>query len=480
LDFSPIALSRRFDFESVNLATHYEKRQKMAEGEVGKTSRPKTGPPKWPISRVLNAAAPSDESDEALAFEDLLSELSATFVRVRADLVDQEITRWLERIGRFLKLDRSSIAQVDESGTQRVSHQWAREGVRPNIVGLILNKMAPWLSEKVAAGEVVVISSTSELPPEASQDLEFGAQLGIKSLVAIPFKVGGVVVGGVSFASVLKERDWSPRVIQRLRLVAEIFGSAIERQRSSVENRRLRAEMRQISSVAMMGELTASLAHELNQPLGAVLTNARAARRLLEDKHPDLQEIGEALDDIVRDNSRAVETIRQLRGLFQRGEAEMLPVEIRDIFRDVRRIAHPDANLNQVNLRVEMGTSRAVVLGDSTQLTQAILNLVTNAIDAVCEATEGPRAVTLDAIEREQGYLSITVCDTGMGIDAAILTKLFDPFFTTKSKGMGMGLAIVKTIVESHHGRVRVYPNSDRGATFEVSLPIEENDASAN
>jgi signal transduction histidine kinase len=429
---------------------------------------------------VLDAAAPSDDGDEALAFEDLLAELSATFVRIPANLVDHEITRWLEKIGTLLRIDRSSIVQVDQSGVQRVSHQWARDGVNPNEIGLNLNKITPWLSAKVANGEVVVVSSTDEFPPEAAKDLEWGYHIGLKSLVGIPFKVGGAVVGAVGFASVLHERKWHPRVLQRLMLVAEIFGSAIERRRSSNENRRLRAEMRQISSVAMMGELTASLAHELNQPLGAVLTNARAARRLLDGRHPDLREVGEALDDIVRDNSRAVETIRQLRGLFQRGEAQMLPVDIRDVFRDVERIAQPDANSNRVNLEVDMGTSRSIVLGDRTQITQAILNLVTNAIDAVCEANEGPRTVTLNAIEIEERSLNIVVCDTGIGIDADIVPKLFDPFFTTKSKGMGMGLAIVKTIVETHRGRVRAYSNPNCGATFEVSLPIEVTDARAN
>jgi C4-dicarboxylate-specific signal transduction histidine kinase len=413
-----------------------------------------------------------DDDGQEQAFEGLLSEFSARFARIPADQVDLEITRWLERIGLFLKVDRSSIAQADRSGTLYVSHQWARAGLPPNVVGMKLNQFVPWLSKKVAIGETVVISRTSEIPAEATKDLEFARFLGIKSIIVIPFRIGGIVVGGASFSSALQELNWSPRLIRRLQLVAEVYGGAIERQRSSSENRRLLAEMRQISSVATMGELTASLAHELNQPLGAVLTNARAARRLLQGKRPDLKEIGEALDDIVRDNSRAVETIRQLRALFQRGQEHLRPIDVSRLFRDVERIARPEANFKGVDLRLDIARSNQIVLGERTQLTQAILNMLTNAFDAVCEATEGPREVLLRAFSGDQKQLIIAVCDTGKGIDADMMAKLFNPFATTKSNGMGMGLAIVKTIVETHGGRVWADRNAVRGATVQFSLPL--------
>ena len=218
-----------------------------------------------------------------------------------------------------------------------------------------------------------------------------------------------------------------------------MFGGALERQRSTAEIRRLTAEMRHISGVAMMGELTASLAHELNQPLGAVLNNARAARRLLAAKKPDLGEIGEALDDIVRDNSRAVATIRQLRSLFQRGEAQTLPVDIQNIFRDIDRIVGADAREKKIDLRVDVASPLPIVFGDRTQLTQAVLNLVNNAFDSICAVDDGPREVVLRAGGGEAGCLRIAVCDSGEGIDSKIMPRLFDPFFTTKSTGMGMG-----------------------------------------
>ena len=410
----------------------------------------------------------------------MLAELSATFVRIPPEQVDQELTQWLERIGLFLKIDRSVIAQVNPADSEvQITHQWAREGVRVNPMGLKVARVLPWLTGKILAGEVTVLSSEMDVPAEAAKDLEWGRRVGFKSMVLVPFKVGGVIVGCVTFGAIFRERTWSPRIVQRLRLVAEVFGGALERQRSTAEIRRLTAEMRHISGVAMMGELTASLAHELNQPLGAVLNNARAARRLLAAKKPDLAEIGEALDDIVRDNSRAVATIRQLRSLFQRGEAQTLPVDIQNIFRDIDRIVGADAREKKIDLRVDVASPLPIVFGDRTQLTQAVLNLVNNAFDSICAVDDGPREVVLRAGGAEAGRLRVAVCDSGEGIDSKIMPRLFDPFFTTKSTGMGMGLAIVRTIVETHGGHLQAIQNAGRGATLEFVLPAASNMAGA-
>jgi signal transduction histidine kinase len=424
---------------------------------------------------------PASDADEALAFEDLLAEFSAIFVRIPSDQVDAQLTQWLQRIGLFLKIDRSAIVQLSQAdGQPRITHQWSAEGIRPNPIGLNVAKVMPWLAGRLAAGELTVVSSERELPADASKDLEWGRVIGFKSIVAVPFKVGGIIDGGVSFGSILRERTWSARIVQRLRLVAEVFSGALERQRSAAEIRRLSAEMRQISGVAMMGELTASLAHELNQPLGAVLNNARAARRLLAARKPDLKEIGDALDDIARDNSRAVETIRQLRALFQRGEIQMLPLDIQSIFHDIDRIVREDAQSKKIDLQIEVPASLPTVAGDRTQIMQAILNLVSNAVDSVCETGHEPRVVALRASAREAGHLHVAVCDSGKGIDSTILPRLFDAFFTTKSTGMGMGLAIVRTIVETHGGRLWATQNPGRGATLEFELPAASDPAGRN
>jgi len=284
--------------------------------------------------------------------------------------------------------------------------------------------------------------------------------------------VGGVVVGALLFGAIVSEKHWSEQDVQRLKLVAEILGNALERKRAEAEIRRLSEELRQTSQVMAMGELTASLAHELNQPLGAILNNAKAVRRLLSAKAPDLSEINEALEDIIRDDGRAVDIVKNVRAMFMRGEVKMSTVDVQELLLDVARIVGADARTKRISWSTELPDSPALVRGNQTHLTQAVLNLVMNAFDSVCDS-EGPRKVTLLAAPEAGDEVRVSVCDSGKGIDPAVMPRLFEPFFTTKPSGMGMGLTIVRSIIENHGGRIWATQNPDRGATLQFTLPVD-------
>ena len=420
-----------------------------------------------------DARAVSD-AGRTVSFENLLSEMSSTFVRISHDQIDGEIERWLRQVGLALKLDRASVGIFDaDDGNLHVTRQWTREGVSPIPLGLDVKAALPWLAAKVMAGETVVVSGEEELPPEASKDLEWIRRLGFKSNVMIPFKVGGAVVGGVAFGSVLQQRRWSRRTVRRLCLIAEILGSAVQRSRTGAEIRRLEQEARQCSLVIMLGELAASLAHELNQPLSAILSNAQAARHLLAARAPDLAEVRAALDDIIRDNTRAVDLMHSVRSLFQRAETKMSTVDLKQVLLEVERLLRSDAKSRNISFRLKLPPSIPAVVGNRTGLMQALMNLVVNAFDAISEASDGPREVVVGADRRQLGPVHVWVRDSGKGIDPKIMPRLFQAFVTTKPKGMGMGLAIARSVIERHGGRLLAMGNSDRGTTMEFYLPTQ-------
>jgi signal transduction histidine kinase len=413
-------------------------------------------------------------SREALLFEDLLAELSATFVRITTDKIDGEIERWLRHVVLALVFDRGTVGRIDPAdGILYATHQWAREGVKPTPAQLNVATELPWLTGKILANETVVLPRVEEAPPEAAKDLEYARFVECRSTVTVPLKIGGVVVGAVAFDAVLHERNCSDREIQRLRLVADVFGNALERKRADEDIARMREEMRLVSRVAMMGELTVSLAHELNQPLGAILSNAQAARRMLRDDPPNLEEVAAALEDIARDNSRAVDIVAQVRALFQRGDTQKSQIDLKRTVLDIESILRHDAMLKGISLRLELPDSLPAVVGQRTQLMQVLLNLILNAFDAVCEDDGAKREVEVRADCDEAGRVHVAVRDSGKGIDPRNMPRLFDAFFTTKPKGIGLGLAIARSIVEDHGGRLWAAQNPDRGATLEFVLPAE-------
>jgi C4-dicarboxylate-specific signal transduction histidine kinase len=323
----------------------------------------------------------------------------------------------------------------------------------------------------MAAGETVVIPSLDDLPEEAAVDRESFKRHGTKSNVTIPIRVGGEVVGGVGFATMYRKRKWPPRLVEQLRLVAEILGYALERKRSVSEVRRLRDELAHVSRITTLGELAASMAHELNQPLAAIMSNTEAAQLLLASERPNLEEVGAALREVVHDDQRASDIIGRFRLLFRRQELRKLTLSPDELFDAVERILRSRATVKDVSLIFRCAPSLPDITADRILMQQVLINLILNALDAACAVEEGPREVEVSAFAGESGFIDFSVRDTGTGIEPQLMPRLFDSFFTTKPGGLGMGLPIARSIVEAHGGRLWARQNVERGATFEFTLP---------
>jgi signal transduction histidine kinase len=407
-----------------------------------------------------------------IRFNELIADLSRAFVRVGVDEIDDEINRWLKHIVLVLDIDRSTFAQFDlENGSASFTHGWARK--KEEIIGppLNANALVPWFRRKMLAGETVVFSSPDELPPEAAQDIRNLGNYMPHSSVLIPIKFAEVVVGAIAFGAIRRKRQWSRDLVRELEAVAQIFGYALERKRSALETHRLRKELEYLSRINTMGVLAAAFAHELSQPLTAILSNAEAVQSMLQSERLDLEEITASIADIVQDTVRASENIRRLDSMCRRQEIKQTMLDPGEVVAEVGFLVRAEARTRGVSFKVEAGEAVPKVAGDRIQLQQAILNLVLNGLDAVSPIETGLREVVLRVISDADGWVQIAVSDLGKGIDPAALQHVFEPFFTTKPDGMGIGLSITRSIVESHDGHLSVAANPDRGVTFQITLP---------
>lgn len=246
---------------------------------------------------------------------------------------------------------------------------------------------------------------------------------------------------------------------RRRRLNAELLA----RQRS--------AELAHVNRVSMAGELTATIAHELNQPLGAILTNVETARLMVKSPTPDLKELDEILCDIERDDVRASEVIRRLRAQLKKTAVELKDINLNDVADETLRFLSALATTREVALIISITPMPLLVKGDEIQLQQVIVNLIMNSMDAMANIPVPERRITLSTA-RESNLACLSVSDNGLGIPVDQIKKVFEPFFTTKDEGMGMGLSIALTIVEAYGGQLTAENGAERGATFRITLPL--------
>jgi PAS domain S-box-containing protein len=268
---------------------------------------------------------------------------------------------------------------------------------------------------------------------------------------------------------------WSLEHDVRGRAVAimETNSDITERNQAEEALHRAQLELAHINRVATLGELTASIAHEVNQPLTGVVTNGSACLRLLDRNPPDLDEIRSALGNIISDGMRASEVIRRVRALLKKTDFQMVALNINDVIGDVVRLLQHEVFDHRVLLRLELAAALPQVLGDRVQLQQVVINLVMNGMEAMDDVTGRPRELIIRSRQRDSGEVVVEVQDAGRGVDPENVDRLFNAFFTTKSHGMGMGLSICRSIVQAHGGRIWVSPNNGgAGMTFQFTLPV--------
>jgi C4-dicarboxylate-specific signal transduction histidine kinase len=249
--------------------------------------------------------------------------------------------------------------------------------------------------------------------------------------------------------------------------------------RAEEELHQARADLAHVTRVTTLGELTASIAHEVNQPIAAVITNADAGLRWLAAQPPDLEEARQALGRIINGGNRASEVIDRIRALVKKAPPRKDRLDINEIILEVIALTRSEVHRNRVALQAQLLSDLAPISGDRIQLQQVILNLIINAIEAMSGVSEGPREVLVGSGNDDSDGVLVAVHDSGPGLDAERLNHLFDAFYTTKPNGLGMGLTISRSIIEAHGGRLWATPNVPRGAILQFMLPADGEEVSS-
>ncbi|MEJ8857620.1 GAF domain-containing protein [Variovorax robiniae] len=425
-----------------------------------------------------------EENQRLLAFEQMLAEVAASLISLAAGDVDSAVSSGLHRMAEFLHAERATLWAFERGSDDLLpSHCWRT--VNAPEPARVRGRHLPSFIARLKSGWVVRIDGPEEPSATvASHERDTLRALGSVSLLALPLKVSGVVVGAISLDTVQTRRAWPEALEPRVRLLGEVFATALARQQAERSMREAQAEAAQhrerlahIARLHTVGEMSAGITHEVSQPLVAIENYALAARRhAAAGPAANHAKVCELLDKIAAQSSRAGAVMRKLRTMVKRHELEMKRVRIDHILEESLRFARMEGHLHDVVITLRVAPGLPEVIADDIQIQQVIVNLVRNASDAM-GAAAGPAAskdLVIEAGTLDDARVFVRVEDTGAGFGEGALERIFEAFFTTKMAGLGIGLSLCRAIVEAHGGRIDGRARPGGGAIFEFTLPIAE------
>jgi len=402
--------------------------------------------------------------------------------RQRAEAALREANSELERrvAARTAELQDEVLRRRSTETTLRASEERWRSMFEASAVGIAVidqqqhfaaaneafQKMVGYTGEELQS--LAPTDITHEEDREATQklidDVRSGKRQGDPSEKRYRRKDGKVIWVRVSAARALDSSS-------SLKGMPAIIEDITERKRAEGDLNDAREALSRATRLTMMGELAASIAHEINQPLGAIIMNGNACQRFLAISPPDLDEVKDGLAEIVSDGNRASEVLSRIRGMLKNVAPERVQMDVNRAITEVLSLARHELQQHRVSVEADLHPNLPPIMADRVQLQQVVLNLVVNGIDAMRAVTDRSRTLTVRSRLDDRSNIVVDVTDSGVGLDPADRERIFDTFFTTKADGMGMGLAISNSIVEAHHGRLWVEPASPLGTVFSFALP---------
>jgi PAS domain S-box-containing protein len=464
----------RYDVEYRVVQPNGELRLVHSQGDV---IRDESGRPRRMFGTV------QDITERKRAEERLVAQHTVTQILAEAATLQEATPKILQAVCECLVWDVGALWSIDrEAGVLRCVEVWHKESVEvPQfeatsrestfVPGIGLPGRVWFSREPIYIPDVVRDANFPRAPITGREVLH--------SAFGFPILLGDDVLGVMEFFS-HEIRQPDRELLNMMATLGSQIGQFIERKRAEDALHQAQTELAHVTRVATLGEMTASIAHEVNQPLTAVIANANASLRWLAATTPNLDEAREAVSRIIRDSNRAGDVIARIRALVEKTDTEKVRLDINQTVQEVIILMQNEAVRKGVALRMDLAADVPPVLGDRVQLQQVILNLVMNGIEAMDTVTDRPREMVIRSCEHESGQLLVAVQDSGIGLDRQNLEKIFNTFYTTKPRGMGMGLKISRSIVENHGGRLWVVPNDDGpGATFQFTLHVGSNQEEA-
>jgi len=403
--------------------------------------------------------------------------------RQRAEAALREANAELERrvAARTADLQEEVLRRRATEATLRASEERWRSMFEASAVGIAVidqqnhfaaaneafQKMVGYTSEELQS--LGPLDITHEEDRKASQemieDVQSGKRQDYHTEKRYCRKDGKVIWVRVSTARALDSSS-------ALQSIPAIIEDITERKRAEVAWHDAREALSRATRLTVMGELSASIAHEINQPLAAIITNGHACERFLTFSPPDLDEVKDAVGEIVRDGRRASEVLKRIRAMSKNSAPERGQVDVNQAIAEVLALTRDELLRHRVSVQTDLHSNLPTIMADRVQLQQVVLNLVMNGIDAMRAVADRSRILTVRSLLSDRGNIAVNVADSGIGLDPANRERIFDTFFTTKPEGMGMGLAISNTIIEAHRGRLWAESGSPFGAVFAFTLPL--------
>jgi PAS domain S-box-containing protein len=455
---------QRYDVEYRVVRPNGEVRLVHSQGDI---TRDESGRPRRMFGSV------QDITERKRAEQRLMAQHTVTQVLAQAATLEEATAKILEAVCECLVWDVGALWSVDkEAGVLRCVEVWHKESIEvPEfeatsrettfIPGIGLPGRV-WLSRELTYIPDVVRDANFLRAPIAAREV-------LHAAFGFPILLRGEVLGVMEFFS-YEIRQPDQDLLDMMVIIGSQIGQFIERKRAEDALHRAQAELTHVTRVATLGEMTASIAHEVNQPLTAIVNNASACLRWLNAQN--LEEARQSAARVVAEGHRAGEIIGRIRALAKKAPPRKDWVDVNETILEVIALARSEVHSNAVTLQTRLGDDVPLILGDRIQLQQVILNLMINAIEAMNAIRDTPRELLIGSTKDDSHRVVVTVRDSGPGLDPKSLDRLFHAFYTTKPHGMGMGLAISRSIIEAHGGRLCATANAPHGAVFQFTLPI--------